>query len=86
MAGAALKPVPTGIRGSYDLLVESRHLANSFKDSILPPVFATPYLVLILENAALNAIKQFLEPGESALGTHIDVKHLVAHTSTSNIW
>jgi fluoroacetyl-CoA thioesterase len=75
---AAVKPVPIGIRGSYDLLVESRHLANSFKDSILPPVFATPYLVLILENAALNAIKQFLEPGESALGTHIDVKHLVA--------
>jgi fluoroacetyl-CoA thioesterase len=73
-----VKPVPIGIRGSYDLLVESRHLANSFKDSILPPVFATPYLVLILENAALNAIKQFLEPGESALGTHIDVKHLVA--------
>jgi fluoroacetyl-CoA thioesterase len=73
-----VKPVPIGIRGSYNLLVESRHLANSFKDSILPPVFATPYLVLILENAALNAIKQFLEPGESALGTRIDVKHLVA--------
>jgi fluoroacetyl-CoA thioesterase len=73
-----MKPVPIGSRGSYDLLVEPRHLANSFKDSILPPVFATPYLVLILENAALNAIKQFLDPGESALGTHIDVKHLVA--------
>jgi fluoroacetyl-CoA thioesterase len=73
-----VKHPPIGIRGSYDLLIESRHLANSFKDSILPPVFATPYLVLILENAALNAIKQFLEPGESALGTHIDVKHLVA--------
>jgi fluoroacetyl-CoA thioesterase len=75
---AAVKPVPIGSRGSYDLLVEPRHLANSFKDGILPPVFATPYLVLILENAALNAIKQFLEPGESALGTHIDVNHLVA--------
>ena len=46
-----MKPVPIGIRGSYNLLVEPRHLANSFKDSILPPVFATPYLVLILENA-----------------------------------
>lgn len=73
-----MKPVLIGARGEYSLLVEPRHLANSFKDSILPPVFATPYLVLILENAALNAIKQFLEPGESALGTRVDVKHLVA--------
>jgi len=73
-----MRPVPIGIRGSYSLLVEPHHLANSFKDSILPPVFATPYLVLILENAALNAIKQFLEPGESALGTRVDIRHLVA--------
>jgi fluoroacetyl-CoA thioesterase len=73
-----MKPIPIGVRGEYALLVEPRHLANSFKDSILPPVFATPYLVLILENAALNAIKQFLEPGESALGTRVDVRHLVA--------
>jgi fluoroacetyl-CoA thioesterase len=31
-----------------------------------------------MENAALNAIKRFLEPGESALGTRVDVRHLVA--------
>src|ERR1700748_2769206 len=73
-----MKPIPVGARGSYTLHVEPRHPANSFKDSILPPVFATPYLVLILENAALNAIKQYLEPNESALGTRVDVKHLVA--------
>jgi fluoroacetyl-CoA thioesterase len=73
-----MKEIPTGARGTYTLRVEPRHLANSFKDSILPPVFATPYLVLIMENAALNAIKQFLEPGESAVGTRVDVRHLVA--------
>jgi predicted thioesterase len=58
--------------------VEPAHLASRFKDSILPPVFSTPYLILIMENAALNAIKQYLEPGESAVGTHVDVRHLVA--------
>ena len=73
-----MKQIPTGARGAYSLRVEARHLADSFKDSILPPVFATPYLVLILENAALNAIKQYLEPGESAVGTRVDVRHLVA--------
>jgi fluoroacetyl-CoA thioesterase len=73
-----MKQIPIGARGAYSLRVEPRHLASSFKDSILPPVFATPYLVLILENAALNAIKQYLEPGESAVGTRVDVRHLVA--------
>lgn len=44
----------------------------------MPPVFSTPYLILIMENAALNAVKQYLEAGESAVGTHVDVRHLVA--------
>ena len=73
-----MKEIPIGARGAYTLRVEPRHLANLFKDSILPPVFATPYLVLIMENAALNAIKRYLEPGESAVGTHVDIRHLVA--------
>src|SRR2546430_14359418 len=34
--------------------------------------------ILIMENAALNAIKQYLEAGESAVGTRGDVRHLVA--------
>jgi fluoroacetyl-CoA thioesterase len=73
-----MKEIPVGVYGAYTLRVEPRHLANSFKDSNLPPVFSTPYLVLIMENAALNAIKQYLEPGESAVGTRVDVRHLVA--------
>ena len=73
-----MKPIPTGARGSYSLRVESRHLANTFKDSILPPVFSTPYLVLVMENAALNAVRSYLEHDESAVGTLVDVRHLVA--------
>jgi fluoroacetyl-CoA thioesterase len=73
-----MKPIPNGAHGRYVHRVESAHLANRFKDSILPPVFSTPYLILITENAALNAIKQYLEDGESAVGTRVDVRHLVA--------
>src|SRR6516225_1991190 len=73
-----MKPIPTGACGSYLLRVESRHLANTFKDSTLPPVFSTPYLILIMENAALDAVKRYLEAGESAVGTRVDVRHLIA--------
>ena len=73
-----MKAIPPGAQGSFAHRVEPAHLANRFKDSILPPVFSTPYLVLIMENAALNANRQYLEPGESAVGTRVDVRHLVA--------
>src|SRR5215472_6401521 len=73
-----MKPIPNGTHGQFELRVESAHLANRFKDSILPPVFSTPYLILIMENAALNAIKRYLDAGESAVGTRVDVRHLVA--------
>jgi fluoroacetyl-CoA thioesterase len=41
-------------------------------------VLATPVMIMIMENAALNAIKPFLEADESAVGTEISVRHLAA--------
>ncbi len=58
--------------------VMPEHLANQFKDAILPQVLATPVMVLMMENAALNAIRPYLDPGESAVGTEVNVKHLAA--------
>ena len=45
---------------------------------MLPQVLATPVMILVMENAALNAIKPFLDAGESAVGIAVDVKHLAA--------
>ena len=65
--------IPVGAQGRFELLVTDEHLANRFKDVLLPPV-----LILILENAALNALKPHLGPGFTALGTRVDVQHLMA--------
>lgn len=35
-------------------------------------------MIMVMENAALNAIKEYLDAGESAVGTRIDVRHLAA--------
>src|SRR5207302_3990055 len=51
---------------------------NQFKDAMLPPVFATPMMIRAMENAALNAIRGYLDAGESAVGTAVDVRHLAA--------
>ena len=70
--------IPVGAKGSYDLIVTPEHLANRFKDAMLPPVLATPIMIMMMENAALNAIKPYLDASESALGTRVDVLHSAA--------
>lgn len=73
-----MKPVPIGAKGSFSLVVQPGHLANNFKDAMLPPVLSTPVMIMIMENAALNALKLYLEPGESAVGTRVDIRHVAA--------
>ena len=73
-----MKQIPVGANGRFELLVRPEHLANQFKDTALPPVLATPVMIMVMENAALNAIKPYLDAGESALGTRVDVRHLAA--------
>ena len=73
-----MQSIPVGVTGSFSLVVMPEHLASRFKDLTLPPVLATPVMIMIMENAALNAIKPYLGDGESALGTRVDVRHLAA--------
>jgi predicted thioesterase len=82
-----MREVPIGSRGTATLVVKPEHTANQFKDSLLPEVFATPMMVRLMENAALNAIRPYLDPGESAVGSAIAIEHLAAtpvgHTVTA---
>lgn len=73
-----MQTMPIGAKGSFTLVVTPDHLANRFKDAMLPPVLATPVMIMVMENAALNAMKPYLAAGESALGTRVDVRHLAA--------
>jgi fluoroacetyl-CoA thioesterase len=73
-----MRQLPLGTKGTFTLRVLPEHLANRFKDAMLPQVLATPVMIMVMENAALNAIRPFLEAGESAVGTGIDVRHLAA--------
>lgn len=73
-----MQPIPIGATGSFSLLVMPDHLASRFKDVTLPQILATPVMIMVMENAALNAIKPYLDAGETALGTRVDVRHLSA--------
>lgn len=70
-----MRSIPVGAKGSFTLVVKADHLANRFKDAMLPPVLATPVMIMMMENAALNAIKPYLDAGQSAVGSRVDVVH-----------
>ena len=60
-----MRPIPLGARGTFSLRVKPEHLA-------------TPVMILIMENAALDAIRSYLDSSESAVGIAVDVRHLAA--------
>ena len=73
-----MRDIPIGTTGQASLIVRQEHLASQLKSSLLPPVLATPIMILVMENAALDAIRPFLDEGESAVGTVVDVRHIAA--------
>src|SRR3984957_18721469 len=80
-----MQSIPVGAAGSFSLLVMPEHFSSRYKDATLPPVLATPVMIMVMENAALNAIKPYLEPGESAVGTRVDIRHLAPTPVGANV-
>jgi len=72
-----MRNVPEGTRGSHSKTVTHDDLASTL-DSTLPAVMATRVMVGMMELAAMDAIKPFLEPGESSVGVSIEVQHTAA--------
>ena len=72
-----MKPVPIGAKGKFEQVVETRHLASEL-DSSLPTVMATATMVGMMELAAMDAIRAFLDPGEASVGVSMETQHTAA--------
>ncbi len=72
-----MKSIPVGAKGTFEQAVETGHLASEL-DSSLAAVLSTPTMVAMMEQAAINAIKPFLDDGESSVGMTIEVSHTAA--------
>ena len=66
-----------GTIGELSFVVREEH-AIDFSNDAMPAVLSTPWLIWFLEHAARNSILDLLDPGESTVGTHIEVQHLAA--------
>ena len=72
-----MKPIPVGTKGSHSKTVAAADLASQI-DASLAAVLSTPAMVAMMEQAAIDAIRPFLDAGESSVGTSIDVNHTAA--------
>lgn len=50
------------------------------------PVFGTPFLCALMENAAMTCLQSFLEEGKGSVGTHLDVSHDAPTPVGMTVW
>jgi len=55
--------------------VVTEDLTAAAVGSGLLPVFGTPFMIGLMENAAQTVLGNFLEEGQGSVGTHLDVSH-----------
>jgi fluoroacetyl-CoA thioesterase len=71
------KPVPLGTRGEAETTVQAKNTLTAWK-AHLPPVYATPNMIGMMEAAAYNALEPFCEGDEVSVGTAINIVHRAA--------
>ena len=74
-----------GIRGRADDVVSPSNTASAACSGALP-VYGTPYMIALMEKAAWTSIAPYLTPGESTVGTRLDVAHLSATPIAMKVW
>ena len=50
------------------------------------PVFGTPFMAAMMENAAMTALQNFLEDDKGSVGTHLDITHDAPTPVGMQVW
>ena len=75
-----LKP---GLKHSFSYKVpENKTVPYTYPESPIiaqmPKVFATGFMIVLMEWTCTQLLSNYLDAGEGSLGTHVDVSHLAA--------
>lgn len=71
------KTLTVGAAGQSVAMVTDDNTAERFGNKGAA-VFATPMLVALMEQAAIDAIRPYLAAGEGSVGTKVEIAHLAA--------
>lgn len=67
--------IEKGLSAQSTVAVGAANTAETMGSGDLP-VFATPAMVALMENAAMRAVAPHLEPHQTTVGSEIDVTHI----------
>ncbi len=73
-----------GLVGESHATVDTSMLASSVGSGDLE-VLSTPSMIALMELAASRAVESFLPPGQTTVGTRLDVRHLAATPAGAEI-
>lgn len=74
-----------GLKARVDTVVSDHNTAEAMGSGLVP-VFATPYMVALMEGASLKAVQGELAPGEGTVGTGLSVSHDAASPVGMRVW
>ncbi len=78
-------PLVVGLKGRCESAVVETNTAAAVGSGLLP-VFATPMMVALMENAAVNALEGQLPEGQGSVGTHLDISHDASTPIGMKVW
>ena len=74
-----------GSKGKAETVVTKANTAAAVGSGLVP-VFATPYMIALMENAAVHAAQAGLEEGQGTVGTRLEVTHDAATPVGMKVW
>ena len=77
--------ITIGLKGRAETKVSETHTAQAACSGALP-VFGTPFLCALMEEAAWKSIAPHLEEGQSTVGTRLDITHDSATPVGMEVW
>lgn len=77
--------IEIGLKGRAETFVVESNTAAAVGSGLVP-VFATPSMIALMEQAASSSLLPYLEEGQGSVGIHIDVTHESATPLGMNVW
>ncbi len=77
--------IEVGLKGRAEAVVSEATTAQQAGSGTLP-VFATPYMTALMEQAAWTSLAPFLSEGESTVGTKLSITHESASPIGIKVW
>jgi fluoroacetyl-CoA thioesterase len=70
-------PLQPGLKAELLRVVTDNDTAESYGSGLVP-VLSTPHLIALMESASQSVIEPYLQEGQTAVGTRVDMRHLAA--------